>query len=317
MSEKEIGGYLELECYGAGTYHSDAIALNTGRNALKYLIRAYGIKEIFAPYYTCPVVWDALYEEGCKIIFYDIDRKLLPTTEFPASAYVLMNDWFGVCGGNVAVLSSMYDNLIIDNAQSFYAVHKGIGSFYSLRKFFGFPDGGLLICDRKLHEELPKDVSYERAAHLLKRYDLGAEAGYSDFKTNDTLLSNRSLMEMSNLTRALMGNIDYVRVKRVRLENFRYLHNAFSEINELGFDTDAIACPMVYPLLVEKKGLREKLIAALIYIAHYWDSAGDVVPKDTFSAYLSEYLLPLPIDQRYTLKDMDRIVSVIKESLGE
>ena len=163
-----------------------------------------------------------------------------------------MNDWFGVCGGNIAILERKYINLIVDNAQSFYAVPKGIGSFYSPRKFFGLPDGGLLISDKMLELKLTKDVSYERTAHLLKRYDLGASAGYDDFRVNDDLLLNQPIMEMSNLTRALMGNIDYGRVRQVRLENFHHLHNEFSSINELVFDLDTIACPMVYPLLAKK-----------------------------------------------------------------
>jgi len=315
MTNNEIGGYFELECYGAQMYHTDVIALNSGRNALKYVIKAYGITEIFAPYYTCPVVWDALCEEGCGIKFYDIDNKFLPTTDFPETAYVLVNDWFGVCGGNIANLDRKYGNLITDNAQSFYAVPKGIGSFYSPRKFFGLPDGGLLISDKRLETELTRDVSYKRVSHLIERYDLGANAGYDDFKANDNSLSNQPIMQMSNLTRALMGNIDYDRIRRIRLENFNYLHNKFSALNELDFDVNAVVCPMVYPLLIKKEGLREKLIASQIYVARYWDAKGYATPKDTYSAYLTEFLLPLPIDQRYGLKDMDRIVRVIKEFL--
>ena len=214
---KEIGGYFEFERYGAGTYHTDAILLNTGRSALKYIIRAYGIKEIFIPYYTCPVVWDALYEEGCKITFYDINGKFQPMIEFPSDAYVLTNDWFGVCGGNVVDLADKYCNLIVDNAQSFYALPKGIGSFYSPRKFFGLPDGGLLICDKRIDKEFPRDTSYGRTGHLLKRLDLCAGDGYEDFKANEKSLSNQPIMEMSNLTHTLMGNIDYERTKRTRL----------------------------------------------------------------------------------------------------
>ena len=72
---------------------------------------------------------------------------------------------------------------------------------------------------------------------------------------------------------------------------------------------------MVYPLLIEKKGLREKLIAARIYVARYWDDDSGVVPKDSFSAYLSKYLLPLPVDQRYGPEAMGRIINVVEREL--
>ena len=317
MRNGEIGGYFGLECYGAGSYHAGAVELNSGRNALRYLIRAYGIDNIFVPYFTCPAVWDALREEGCSIALYNIDDRFMPTARFPQDAYVLTNDWFGVSGGSVALLAGKYENLIVDNAQSFYAEPGGIGSFYSPSKFFGLPDGGLLVCGKRIEGELPRDASNERAAHLLKRHDLGAGAGYGDFKANEDLLSKQPVMGMSSLTRTLMGNIDYARARRVRLDNFRYLHSELSGINELDIDEDSIVCPMAYPLLLSKKGLREKLIADRIYVARYWDDSGGIVPKGSFSAYLSENLLPLPIDQRYTPEDMVRVINVIMENLRE
>ena len=42
---KEIGGYIELDTYTGKEYHEDAVALNCGRNALIYLIRAKRIKK--------------------------------------------------------------------------------------------------------------------------------------------------------------------------------------------------------------------------------------------------------------------------------
>ena len=35
---KEIGGYIELDTYTGREYHEGALALNSGRNALIYLI---------------------------------------------------------------------------------------------------------------------------------------------------------------------------------------------------------------------------------------------------------------------------------------
>ena len=36
---KEFGGYLEFEHYYGREYHKNAIALNTARNCLRYIIK--------------------------------------------------------------------------------------------------------------------------------------------------------------------------------------------------------------------------------------------------------------------------------------
>ena len=65
------------------------VKLNLARNCLKYIIRVYGIKEIFIPYYTCPIVWESLREEKCKIKFYHINEQFMPEINFHKDDYIL------------------------------------------------------------------------------------------------------------------------------------------------------------------------------------------------------------------------------------
>ena len=50
---EEMGGYFEFEHYKKNAYHKNSIALNTGRNCLRYLIRAKKIQKIFLPDFVC------------------------------------------------------------------------------------------------------------------------------------------------------------------------------------------------------------------------------------------------------------------------
>ena len=51
-----IGGYFELELDNRGTlYHDDAIALNSGRTSLEYILLHNSYEKVFLPYYTCDV----------------------------------------------------------------------------------------------------------------------------------------------------------------------------------------------------------------------------------------------------------------------
>ena len=309
---KEIGGYFELECYGNSPYHSEMIRLNTARNALRYIIRAYQISKLFVPYYTCPVIWQAIRAENCEIVFYDINENWeFDLSNQTKNAFVLYNNYFGVCGKKVKALAAKYENLIIDNAQAFYAPHCGLASFYSPRKFFGLPDGGLLNCAKKL-EITEADESYFLCSHLLKRHDVPASDAYHDFIQNDDYLSQKPIRLMSKITQALMSNINYQKTKKIRLENFNFLHQSLSYINQYIPNMDNSDVPLAYPLLVNNaQSLRKKLISHKIYVAQYWPGIEAEANIDSYSLYLQQNLLPIPLDQRYSINDMHRICEVI------
>lgn len=305
---KEIGGYFELETDAKeGAFYPDAIALNSARNCLRYIIKAYGIKEIWIPYYTCNVVWQAARSENCKIKFYHIDENFLPTQGFEKDDFILYTNYFGVCAKNVEILSKKYPNLIVDNAQAFYMPKFGLASFYSPRKFFGVADGGYLFCDKKLCEDFNTNTSYQRFSHLLKRIDLSAREGYADFQINDESLDDEPIEFMSNLTHKLLASVDYKKAKEKRLKNFNILNNALKQTNELQLKLSKNDVPLAYPYLVQKDGLREKLIRNKIYVATYWSP----LDKEFYESTLQKYLLPLPIDQRYGDAEMKRILEVI------
>ena len=69
------------------------LALNSARNCLRYIVKAYKIKEIYVPFYTCPVVWQVLKKENCKINFYHIDENLYPLMTFPKEAFIIYTNY--------------------------------------------------------------------------------------------------------------------------------------------------------------------------------------------------------------------------------
>lgn len=117
---------------------------NLARNSLRYLIKLCGIKEIYIPYYLCDVIRHAVVEENCKPIFYHIDDKFYPMSEFPSDGYVLYPNYFGVCDANVKKLENIYSNLIVDNAHAFYLPPQGFACFNSERKFCDVNEGSYL-----------------------------------------------------------------------------------------------------------------------------------------------------------------------------
>lgn len=307
---KVIGGYFELELTERYDNIGNAIALNSARNCLRYIIRAYGIKEIFLPYYTCPVVWQTVKKEDCRVNFYHIDENFMPEKEFEKNDYVLYTNYFGVCGKNVKQLAEKYENIIIDNSQAFYMPKYGTASFNSIRKFFGVPDGALLYCDKTTDEKFEKSTSYQKCNHLLKRLDVSMNFGYQDFCFNEDCLLDEDIKTISNLTKSIFNTINIEKAKEKRLENYQTLSYELDKSNKLQIKPDKDDIPMYYPYMSENYVFYRNLFAKnSIEIPLYWNN----LPEDFPESNLRNKILLLPIDQRYNKKDMEKILEILNK----
>lgn len=306
----EIGNFFELETANLSLeWLNDRILLNSGRNALKYIVKAYNIMEIYVPFYTCRFVWDILKDEGCKVNFYHVNKDFLPIDKFRKSDYILYNNYFGICDKQIDLLKTSYNNLIIDNTQAFYSNQKCLASFFSVRKFFGVPDGGFAWCDKKIEDKLNIASSYHLCIHLLKAYDKGHDNSYINFLKNEVEIDKMPLQIMSNLTKSLLKNINYDNSRKIRLENFQILHNALGDKNELKFNLTENDVPMFYPYLTKNTMLWQKLKGNGIYLISCWPQIDEFLSNDEL--YLKENLIPLPLDQRYNKSDMQKILEIL------
>lgn len=324
INKKEIGGYMELELEpGFEYYHgNDVMGLNTGRAAIYYALKCSGVKKVYLPFYLCTSMLQPVESLGMNYEFYHIDEKFHPadiksTSEDEAFLYI---NYFGT--GNTEFIKTLrhtHPNLLIDNTQAFFEKPLDRAyNLYSARKFFGVNDGAYLIKDgidkEAIKKGLDKQVSYTHAAHLLKRIEMGAHEAYTENMDNENRFDHFKPMRISALSKRILKSINYQRVILKRQANFYYLHSALGHINELKL-TRSYTAPMVYPLLISNKGLREHLVSNKIYVPSWWKDVLFRVPKDSFEAHLSHYMVPLPIDQRYGIEDMKIIEAVILDFL--
>lgn len=311
-----IGGYFSLELPIHEEYHKNAIRLNTGRNCLEYILRARRYSKVYIPYYTCDVILEPFHKLYVNYEFYHInqDFEIIDDIHLKADEALLYTNYYGLKQRYVESLASQFGKqLIVDNTQAFYDKPvNGIDTFYTCRKFFGVPDGAYLYIDKLLDGELEQDESYERMSFLLKRIDLGAEAGYADFREQSRLLVGQPIKRMSKLTERLMQSIDYQWAAKRRRENFKLLHKALEGSNQFHIHLSADAVPMVYPYLSEHKELRDYLIGNKLFVACYWPNVLEKVTKDSVEFKMVKALLPLPIDQRYSSETIKTQIRMIK-----
>ena len=314
-----LGGYFGLELGNSQTSsYSNFIFLNTGRNSLEFILKENTFKKIYIAYYSCNVILQPLEKLNIPYEYYSLDENFLPKISPVEDDEVLLYiNYFGIMQEQVKILDKRFQNLIIDNSQAFFSEPiPNHPSFYSPRKFFGIPDGGLAYLPYAVDiNSLKADISIDRTSHLLKRLEFDVESGYQDFKANEAILDNLPILKMSNLTKSLFLNLDLEPKRKIRNKNFNFLHSLLGEKNELShlIDKAEIKGPMVYPFLIASgTELKKELIKVKIYVATYWPNVEENVSINSFEYYLFSNLVALPIDQRINKDDLIRINTFIQ-----
>ncbi len=312
---KEIGGFLELEKNSGHEYHEKCIALNSGRNCLRYLIRAREIKKIWLPKLLCSAISDTCREEKVEITYYSINEKLRPALpdNLNEDWLYLINYYGQYSDEEIRLYSQEYKNLIVDNAQAFYEEPiDEIDTIYTCRKFFGVSDGGYLYTKSRYKETLFPDTSYERVQFLAGRFEESGQAFYEKYRENEEKIDRLPLKLMSKITHNFLQGIDYISVARIREQNYIYLHQHLKNINKL--QVILPVGPYMYPLYVENGAkIREELKLEKIYVPILWPNVKQELDSYTTEYRLADNIVPLPCDQRYSLADMGYVVEKIKK----
>ncbi len=318
----EIGSFLDLELPSGCEYYNtceNIARLNSGRAAIYHSVKLFGCKTVWLPYYQCDTVRDFLRNKGISVKYYHIDDKFNPIdlNSSANDAVVIVNYYGMMSKSRLTELASMYANVIIDNSQSFFTEPIDFAmNVYSARKFIGVPDGAYVVGKNAQSgvKDYPVCFSSDTAAFLLMRCEYGCEGkGYSARSINEERIDSEDIMQMSRLTRKILDGTDYERIKAKRRENFEIAERLFRDINKLDAKMyyDETCVPMVYPLVVEDDTLLDRLLKNKHFQGHWWSYLLSEMPSDSFEYWLSLYIIPITIDQRYGKEELEFLRGLI------
>lgn len=311
---KEIGGYIEFEYYRKKMLYEDAIRLNCGRNSLAYLILAHNIKKIAMPKFMCDSCDGIFNKYKVEVQYYSIGSDFKPNNlMLENDTWLYVVNYYGQLTNEYFIeLSAKFKNLIIDNAQAYF--QKPIENFntiYTCRKFFGVTDGAILYTTQTLNQNFEQDVSYDRIGFLFGRFEKGAQEFYNDYVKNNASFSNEPIKFMSKITENFLRSVDYEKIRKIRNKNYNYLHKNLFEYNKLK-DLCIPDGAYMYPLLIENGAMiRKKMQEKNIYIPMLWPSVLKKCDSNDIEYYMANNILPLPVDQRYGIKEMKIIINEI------
>jgi len=291
---------------------------------------------LWLPSYFCPEVADAC-RDSCEIREYR-DLPTLPEPDWKslrpkALDIVLAVNYFGVREAEPWRLWRQKNDCILleDHSQdpfSEWAVSSTADfAFASLRKTLPIADGAILWSPqgRGLPKQPPdgdwNGVALKLAAMMLKREylsgcgDAALKAQFRDFQLRGEAIYRTSrISAISPPSAGYLANGAPKEWRTRRLENARHLIGQLpgARDQQLLFEKFADGgVPFAVPILLATEAEREATQLLLqrhrIYCPVHWVCRTD----DLEAVALSRRILSLPVDQRYSSTDVDRIAEVI------
>jgi dTDP-4-amino-4,6-dideoxygalactose transaminase len=123
--------------------------------------------------------------------------------------------------------------------------------------------------------------------------------------------------KISDLSMTLLSKIDVEATKKQRFTNYKYLYDNLHGDNDcfpVERNFEELTCsPLFFPIYVkDRPALQKKLAQQEIYAPVLWPVHTDTVLINEGIKRIYDEILMLPIDQRYGVEDMKRMIEVIK-----
>ena len=318
----EIGSFIELSFQQNKEFYKgnvDIARLNTGRSGIYHSVKLWNCKTVYLPVYQCETVREFLIRKKISIKYYGMDCQFNPLLNgIEEDACIVIVNYFGIMGNmRMKQLVSRFERVVVDNSQSFYAIPiENAYNVYSARKFVGAPDGAYVIGKgaERYTDEYEQGYSSDTSLFLLQRIEYGCEgATYVNRTLNEERIDREDILKMSKLTRCILDGYDYDDVQNKRRANFKSAALLFDEINllDVHYYCDDKCVPMVYPLVIEDDELLQRLLKAKHFQGHWWNYILAEMDKCCFEYWLSRYMIPITIDQRYGIEELKYIRSFI------
>jgi len=338
-----IGGMFGLEAvpnpnHSPPPFLNDRdILLANARSGISLLVELLSPPQVWMPSYLCGSMLKATGKRRMTAKFYEVNYDLaIPSLEWlddvrPNDLIVLI-DYFGFpCDASCATAAKDQGAWILEDACQ-ALLSKSVGQLadfvlFGPRKFLGVPDGGILTLDHRIEFDGIKLTSPPAewwlkalSARVLRReFDLhgGSRRWFEVFQEAEAEnpIGHYAMSELSRIL--LTHSFDYSTIAQRRVENFRFLANALSDIALFPTFLPSVV-PLGFPIRVKNRDpVRQTLFDHGIYPPVHWPIQ-DIVPgKFRDSHRLAAEIMTLPCDQRYDSSDMERMARLVREALGQ
>lgn len=314
----------------------NALYFDSGRSATKYLLESIKHEYTAVPDYLCESIFDCFTD--CNVIHYHINGTLdaVDLDKIPwdrLDVFYLLH-YFGSLQ-NQEVLKYILEKkrefgfiVIEDTTHSLFTSPLIVGDYgvCSLRKWFPIPDGGVLYSKKSLNQDsyskLARKQSDRIEGMVLKSLYLKGVIKEKDafrkifIETENQLDSQEQVFRLSTVSEYILHCVNVEDVILRRKQNHAVLRNAIGDILPEVQTRNLDGIPFIYVTRTENRdALRSYLIKNEVFCPVHWP-----LPKGCNSngaIRLSDELISIPIDQRYTEKEVLNTARIIRGFYNE
>lgn len=331
---------------------SDSVFLSSGRGAQGLVLEHIAQKSpriqkvALIPAFTCTTVVEPFRKYGYDIKTYRIDDRLNADLseieqqiEKCGVSVVLFHRYYGfdTCKGWGNLIDHYRAKGVIfieDKTHCLYSDLPKLNVDYitaSIRKWGGMPDGGIALCREGHFLNKPELCDEEmiqtklEASYLKYDYMVNDRGGKDKFRqlyerAAELLYAEDLFYKMSPVSYAVMMSISKEYLKTRRQKNYEVLYSGLKEetsIRILSPAPDECAAPLYFAILSQD---RDTLQAALrnenIYAPMIWPYEDESLEVDEVVMGIYNDVLCIPVDQRYGVDDMQRVVRCVRNALA-
>lgn len=344
VENKVIGGEFEIDVQqhyhkrnavpeGVVTYSSGRSALF---NILSYLKEKSGIKSVLFPDYLCESVYQMAEKNQMGVEFYALDEQLNPyfgdiENKYESTKAVLLINYFGLkdCKTMVEQLQDIHPEMVVilDNVQAPYEMLNEIDADYtfsSFRKAFPVADGSWVISKNNTltqYDRVNEFAQYKIAASYLKvirdQHLFNDEVYLDLFHKGEVKIDDDYQTDMTQLSKDILANMEWNRWAILRKRNAETIIEGLKELGIspiIPFKDNAV--PLFIPIRLEKRDrVRKAMFSNNIFLPVHWPVEAEYKDKLKRGFDLAKHELSIIVDQRYSVSDMKRILSIIENSI--
>lgn len=319
----------------------------SGRDALKAFARLAGKKRVLMPALCCESMILPFEQNAYEPGFYRLREDLRADTEdvrakLKDDTVLLYMRYFGVKPFEDDFLEGLRREkrglLFLEDRTHDILVRRGDegfapdGTAASLRKWTALPEGGML--ETRLGEYTAgTDTRYgdlrldamEKKSRFLETGDPALRAAYTDmFRRAEAILDEDGVpTAMHPRYRELLQSIDFDKILAARRRNLKRLQARLAPLMEAGIVRAMTSAPersgLYLPILVrDRDAVQRVLFGRKIYCpSSIWPEPGQASGICPVSRRITEHMIAVLCDQRYTEADMDYLADNLINVLTE
>jgi len=318
---------------------NDGLFLGSGRDAFRCLLRfgraKLGWKRLWLPDYFCHVVAASLAQEGLELRrFPDHPERAIRLPEAESNDVVVVVNTFGVrrrIDRRPGAVGWLVEDHSHDPWSDWARSSAADYCVVSLRKTLPIPDGGLLWSPtgRQLPRAPRVSTAHAAAAGaklqgmILKGAFLSrAMAEKAMFREllawGEERMASGPVSSAIRISEAFVCSVDLSGWRRARMRNYRAFVESVESFGDVFHVLPPVTGAVPFAAVVVLKEarcrdpLREWLIERSVYPAVHWPMTRPVGQVSRSSRDLSKRLLTIPCDGRYSIRDMQRVATLLR-----